>query len=171
MIYMQMIETEEEKDDFQRLYEAYKNSMFYAALQILHNEQDAEDAVHHAFIKIAENMEKIDAPICPKTKSYAVTITENQAIDMFRKKRKHPQVEFEEEMMGILAEYRGENELAGCILRLPGRYREIILLKYVHGYSVKEIAAMLGLTNANAGKLEQRAKKKLRKLCEMEGIL
>lgn len=59
LIYMQMIETEEERDDFEKLYQEYRNLMFYAANQILHNEHDAEDAVHHAFMKIAENMKKL----------------------------------------------------------------------------------------------------------------
>lgn len=171
LIYMQMIETEEEKEDFERLYLAYRNLMFYVANQILHNEHDAEDAVHHAFMKIAENMEKIQEPVCPKTKGYVVTIVENRAIDLLRKKKRHPIMEINEEIMGLPIEYHGENELTKCILKLPGRYREMILLRHVYGYSIKEIAALMNLTEANASKLEQRAKKKLRQLCEKEGIL
>ena len=33
--------------------------MYYAAFQILQHDEDSEDAVHHAFIKIAENIEKL----------------------------------------------------------------------------------------------------------------
>lgn len=171
LIYLQMIDTEEEREDFEKIYLEYRNLMFYVANQILHNEHDAEDAVQHAFIKIAENMEKIKEPVCPKTKSYVVTIVENRAIDMVRKKKRHSVTEINEELMGLSAEYHGENGLAECILKLPGRYREIILLKYVHGYSIREIAAIMNIKEANAGKMEQRAKKKLRQLCEKEGIL
>ena len=54
MIYLQMIESEDDKVKFEEIYLKYKSPMFYAANKILHNEQDAEDAVHMAFIKIAE---------------------------------------------------------------------------------------------------------------------
>lgn len=43
----------------QRLAELqYRGLMYHVAYEILHNEQDAEDAVHHAFVKIAENIKK-----------------------------------------------------------------------------------------------------------------
>lgn len=171
LIYMQMIETEEERDDFQRLYQEYRNLMFYVANQILHNEHDAEDAVHDAFMKIAKNMKKISDPVCPKTRSYVVIIVESCAIDMLRKKNRHPTTEMNEEITGLPVTYEGENVVAECLLKLPGRYREVLLLKHDQGYSIREIAKIMGITEANAGKLEQRAKKKLRELCEKEGIL
>ena len=63
--------------------------LFYAvAYRILNNASDAEDAVHDAFIKIAENMKKISDPVCPKTQSYVVTIVENKAIDLYRRKQR-----------------------------------------------------------------------------------
>lgn len=109
--------------------------------------------------------------MCPKTKGYVVTIVKNRAIDMVRKKKRHPITEMNEEVTGLPVEYQGGNGLTKCILKLPGRYREMILLKHVYGYSIREIAGMMNLTEANASKLEQRAKKKLRQLCEKEGIL
>ena len=39
--------------------------MFYIAQNILHNVEDAEDAVHNAFVKIAENIDKIKDAISP----------------------------------------------------------------------------------------------------------
>ena len=46
IIYLQMLETPEEKSKFEQLYLEYKGLMFHVAYEILHNEQDAEDAVH-----------------------------------------------------------------------------------------------------------------------------
>ena len=54
---------------------------------------------------------------------------------------------------------------------LPPRYREVILLKYYHGMSCKEIASQLNISVANATKLDQRSKHKLLELCKKEGIL
>lgn len=170
LIYLQMLETPEEKSLFEQIYLEYCGLMFRVAYEILHNEQDAEDAVHQAFVKIAENIKKIDAPVCPKTHSYVVTIVEHQAIDQYRRLQKHPSVELIEKIQGTNAHYEGDNDLTKCILKLPARYREMILLHH-QGYSVREIAKMLGLSLPAAIKLDQRAKNKLKKLCEEAGIL
>lgn len=171
IIYLQMIESSEEKSKFEQIYLKYKGLMFHVAYDILRNEHDAEDAVHQAFVKVAENIKKIDEPVCPKTHSYVVTIVENKAIDIYRKRKKHSLVELNDEINGIEIQYDGDNILAECILKLPARYREMILLRYNQGYSVREIAAMMNLSLPAAIKLEQRAKKKLKELCEEVGIL
>lgn len=66
IVYLQMIEGEEEKLRFAVLYETYRGLMFYTANSILHNSQDAEDAVHQAFISLAENFSKIKTIECPQ---------------------------------------------------------------------------------------------------------
>ncbi|MCI6936357.1 MAG: sigma-70 family RNA polymerase sigma factor [Clostridiales bacterium] len=171
IIYLQMIETPEEKSKFERLYLEYRGLMYHVAYEILHNEQDAEDAVHQAFVKIAENIKKIDDPVCPKTHGYVVTIVENKAIDQYRKRQKIQTVELIDEIHSSNVRYDGENALASCILELPPRYREMILLRYHHGYSVREIANMMEISLPAAIKLDQRAKNKLREICKKEGIL
>ena len=52
LIYLQMLETPEEKSKFEQIYLEYRNLMFYVSKGILHNQQDAEDAVQEAFLKI-----------------------------------------------------------------------------------------------------------------------
>ena len=138
--------------------------MFHAANQILHIEQDAEDAVHQRSEPIAQHIQNIDQPISPKTRCYVVTITENKAIDQYRRRQKHPTVELQEELAGVQVSYDGENLLAACILKLPARYREMILLRYHQGYSVKEAAALMGLSFSAASSLDHRAKRKLKEL-------
>ena len=171
LIYLMMIDSQEEQSKFEKIYKEYRGVMFYVANKILNNEHDAEDAVHQAFVKIAENIKKIEQPVCPKTKGFVVTIVENKAIDVYRKKNRHPVTELKEEIVGSQVQYSGENGLARCILSLPLRYRECILLKYHYGYSSREVSQILGISESNAIKLGQRAKKKLRQLCEEEGML
>lgn len=171
LLYLQMIETPTERSKFEQVYIQYKPTMYAVAFSILRNEQDAEDAVHHAFVKIAENISKISEPECPKTRGYVVTIVENTAINLYRKKKRHPSVSLDEEGPWLAVEYTGSNELARCMAQLPGRYRQVLLLKHHHGYSTREIARILGLSAANVSKIEQRAKEKLEILCEEAGIL
>lgn len=171
ILYLQMIDSSEDRSKFEQIYIEYRDLMFYVANRILDNEQDAEDAIHEAFLKVAENIKKIGEPKCPKTRGFVVTVIENKAIDLYRKRQRHQIVELTEEMQGFSPIYKGENALTACILKLPARYREVILLRYHQGYSVKEVASLLGISFAAASKLDQRAKNKLKDLYEKEGNL
>lgn len=171
IIYLQMIDAPEEKHKFEILYTKYRGLMFYIANGILNNKQDAEDAVHSAFVSIAENIQKIEDPLCPKTKGYIVTIVENKAIDMYRHKQRLPQALFEEETVGLSVAYDGADAVARCFSLLPAQARQILLLKYRYGYDNREIAKILNISEANAIKRIQRAKQKLEELCLEEGLL
>jgi RNA polymerase sigma-70 factor (ECF subfamily) len=166
-----MIDTPEEKDKFECLYLKYRDLMFYIANKILQNKQDAEDAVHAAFVSVAENIEKVSSPDCPKTKGYIVTITENKAIDLYRKKKRHSKVLLLEETAGLDVSYEELHAIARCFARLSSRDRDILMLRYRYGYTAREIAKLLAITEANAGKRIQRAKDRLEKLCKEEGFL
>lgn len=170
LVYLAVIDEPAQKTKFETVYHQYRGLMYYVAYRILNNAEDAEDAVHDAFIKIAENMKKISDPVCPKTQSYVVTIVENKAIDLYRRKQRRGALPLEEteELSVSPQEPMG---LAECILKLPPNYRQVILLKYHQGLSCKEIAALLGMSLPAAQKLDQRAKEKLRQIAEKEGIL
>ena len=171
LIYLQMIDSPQQQSAFEEIYLAYRRLMFHIANNILKNDADAEDAVHNAFIAIAENMDKIEAPVCPKTKVYVVTIVESKAIDIYRKKSRRPHISLSEEIIGLSIDPAETQGIAHCFARLPAQYRHILLLKYRFGYDSRELARLLQLSEANAIKRVQRAKEKLAQLCKEEGIL
>ena len=45
------------------------------------------------------------------------------------------------------------------------------MLRYRYGYTAREIAKMLNISEANANKRIQRAKEKLENICNEEGLL
>lgn len=169
LIYALTIVKPADRPKLERLYLEYRSVMFCAANEILHNEHEAEDAVQQAFIKIAENLDKVPDELSNKTKAFVVTIAENTAIDRYRKLKRHGDCELCEEACGI--EANSADELVSCILKLPARYRQFILLKYYHGYSTREIAKLLGMSSAAASKTAQRAKQRLEQLCKEAGLL
>ena len=171
LLYLQMIDTPDKCSKLEEIYLTYRQIMYAVAFSILRNEKDAEDAVHDAFVKIAEHIGKIGEPHCPKTKNYIVTIVENKAIDLYRIKQRHPHLSLDEVAVGISVEYQGDNLLAYCMAQLPARYRNILLLRYYHGCDILEVARLMDISVANAYKLENRAKKKLEKLCREVEIL
>jgi DNA-directed RNA polymerase specialized sigma24 family protein len=86
-IYLAMIDSPEEKLKFEIIYERYKGLMFYTANSVLGDTRDSEDIVHDAFLKIIEIIDEIDDPKSPQTRYLIVTITENKAIDLYRKRK------------------------------------------------------------------------------------
>ena len=164
LVYLSMIETDENKTKFEQIYIQYRDLMYYIAYRRLHHVQDAEDAMHHAFVKIAENIRIIEPP-CAKTKQLVVTIVENHVTDLLRAKGRHPETELGDyEPSGLDVEDMAIDLLSQCILLLPQKQRNVIWLKYHHGYSLKEISKLLDISLSDAQKTDQRAKAKLGQL-------
>jgi len=175
LVYLQMIDNPKDRAKFEQIYLSYKSLMFHVANEILHNEQDAEDAVHNAFLTIARNIHKLEQARSPQTRSYVSIVCESRAIDLLRERRKLQAEELSElhTFMGASADLleNKPHDLEWCIQHLPPLDREYILLKYQHGYSVQEIADLLEISFDAAKKRGQRARERLDALCRKEGIL
>ena len=154
-----------------RLYDMYHASMLHLARRILGGEQDAEDAVHDAFESVAKNLSHLAEPDSPKTRGYIMVVTERKAIDLLRERKKHESTELDEDEVGVDFPDTGEHGLAWCMTRLPPRYREILLLRFVYGYSMRETAELMDIPYTTVGKLSQRAKERLYEICRREGVL
>ena len=158
LIYLQAIDSPEDRTRFEALYTAYRGLMFHVANRILQNPQDAEDAVHMAFLSLAGC--RLPAELGPQARHLAATVAERKAIDLYRAQTRRPSAELEEDVPGQDAS-PSDGTLAGAMAALPPRYREVLLLKYYNGYSAGEIGTLLDTTAANVRQLIARAKKKL----------
>lgn len=164
LMYLQVIDEPERESKFMSLYRAYRDLAYYIAYKHLQHEQDAEDVVQYVFMKIAENI-KIIEPVSPKTKRYVVTMVNNRVCDVFRSRGRHFDAPlYDAATYSEPTEGEGVSLLADCIMKLSPQQRTVILLKYDHGYSLREIAKMMGISLAWAQKLDQRAKKRLEEL-------
>ena len=168
LMYLSMIETPDDKVKFERIYNRYRNLMYHVAYKVLSNHYDAEDAVHQAFVAIIRHLEKISDIDCPQTRSYIVLITERKAIDLIRTRHSEKVIPLNEDLIGIEIPAPGDHGLADALAKLPAHYREILLLRFDNGYSAKELAQMLGMTESGVRKLIGRAKNALGRILEEE---
>ena len=145
--------------------------MLRLAFRVLGDERDAEDAVHDAFESVARNLDHLRAPEDPKTRGYIMVVTERKAIDLLRARRRLETDELDEDTSSIEFPDAGGNGLAWCMTKLPPRYREILLLRFVYGYSMRETAELMDIPFTTVGKLSQRAKERLYEICRREGVL
>lgn len=88
LIYLAMVDSDEEKDLVEKLYNTYKNTLFNICFAIVRNRTDAEDAVHDTFIRIIDNLCKIKDVDSPQTKAFCIVIARNAAVDILRKNKK-----------------------------------------------------------------------------------
>lgn len=168
LVYLLLIDSEEDKNKFELLYEKYRKLMFYIANKILNDTYLAEDAVHHAFIRIIENLDKIKEVDCHKTKSFVVTIVRNHSINVYHQRKRHPLIPIEEIECSFAEDlYQGLDEqdiLVATVLKLPIIYKEVLTLKYVQEYSNIEIAQILGITEVTVRKRLERSKSKMKQI-------
>ncbi|MGL5259734.1 MAG: RNA polymerase sigma factor [Lachnospiraceae bacterium] len=173
LFYLAMIESEEDKRKFERIYLAYKQTMYYAANRVLKNVHTSEDAVHQAFIRIINHLEKINENECHKTRAFLVVITEHIAIDIYRKQKKESTLSYDELEIYVadthVENYAETDELTAVYEKLPVNYSTVLRLKFSQGYSDSEISAILNITEENVRKRISRAKKKLAQLLQKEG--
>ena len=59
-----------------------------------------------------------------------------------------------------------ENDVLNAVQQLPVKYRSIIHLFYIEGYSISEVAAMLGRKGSTIGSQLHRARKMLKSKLE-----
>ena len=173
LIYLSMIEDAEDQNKFEQVYLRYKNLMFYVAHRILNDAQEAEDAVHDAFVRIAEHIDQVEEPDCPKTKGFVVIIVERVALNRLARRQRRDTLPLEDWTPSARQENPAVEEgeaFSRAMARLSPRYRELLLLKHWQGFSDREIRNMLSMSQGNVARTLQRAKEKLREALKEEGV-
>lgn len=168
LIYLNLIDTEEERSKFEEIYSHYKYVMFYVSRNILDDDFLAEDAVHEAFIKIAENIDCIAGSTASRIRNYTVIIARNISLNMLKKEKRTISVDeleeitcddrtLEDEVLSKLSFDLILEEIAG----LPVIYRDVLYLTYVEELSIKEISCLINTSDEAVKKRLQRGRKKL----------
>ncbi len=173
-LYLTLIDAEEDKIKFIKLYEQYRHLMFYIAQKILHDEHLSEDAVQESFLRIAKNFHKIGQILCPETRNFTVIITRNVAITMINHSNSNATTDFYVESALTnpsedVFEAVSNKLLTESILKLPEIYRDSLYLYHLYGYTFNEISNLLSISVESAKKRVQRARRILKDLLEKEG--
>ena len=87
------VDSPTDKELITQLYNTYKQFMYNISMSILGKREDAEDAVQDSFVRIIDNLDKINNPYSRKTKSYITVITKNVCLDMIRRNHNDEELE------------------------------------------------------------------------------
>jgi RNA polymerase sigma factor (sigma-70 family) len=152
------------KDGDQKAYaelmQRYKDSIYFMALKMVNNKDDAMDLTVETFGKAFENIEKYKPDFAFST--WLFRIATNNCIDFIRKKRLNvvslqslSEEDKDEKQLQIASDTlnpeqtsikKQESEkLKSIVEQLPQRYRTLIILRYYDEQSYEEIAQQLDL--------------------------
>lgn len=167
--FLAALETEADRQMFVFIYENYRTRMEQTAIRILKHQSDAEDAVQNAFVQIIRHFEKINSIPCEELPFWIISIVKNEALMIIRKRKRAVQFEDWEEGSVAAEDVTGYHELVELVSKLPETYRAVLEMKIVLGYSDKEIAKHLNISETAVSTRASRARDLLRKAIEREG--
>lgn len=175
-LYMSFIDDEDDRAKFEILYHTYRKRMVLTAYSVLHNKDDAEDAVHDTFIKIARNMKSIGDPESDETLSYVIKATKNNAINLLNKnKRRTEWIKLDdienitdEQFFEKLSLTESYEKIVSAIRSLDDTYRDVMFYHFVKEMKIKDIAYLLGKKNSTVHQQLVRGKKKLIEILEKD---
>lgn len=142
----------------QRVYEDFYPKVCAYVRGKIQDPHEAEDLVSAVFLKVMRKLDSYD-PAKASLSTWVYTITRNTVTDFFRTRRS--MVEFADWMGGEepapdLTDDTLE-ALADALLTLKERERDLIVLHYHMGHTLKVVAEMMGMSYANVKLVHKKA--------------
>lgn len=157
------------------IYDRYAPKMLTICIRYIHDADQAEDVMISAFVKIFERIEQYKGE--GSFEGWIRRIMVNESLTFIRRnKSMYLEVDIEhadrEPNYGTLDSALQAEDLLKLIRQLPVGYRTVFNLYAVEGYSHKEIAEQLGISENTSKSQLSRARTLLQKqLLETEKIL
>jgi RNA polymerase sigma-70 factor (ECF subfamily) len=167
--YLAMLETSEEQEKMTVLYKTYREYLLNIARKLLGNESDAEDVLHSAFVRVANNFTNIGEVSCHQTRNYLVIIVRGLALNLLRERRRANAIsldDFGEAEVSLTVEDQTLKQIEYEVLhqaldQLPPEYRDVLYLMYFEELSVKEIVKRINCSESAVKKRLERARQAL----------
>jgi RNA polymerase sigma-70 factor, ECF subfamily len=162
---------EEAETSFEQLYRSNRDDVYAYVAGLLRDRGAAEDVTALTFERAFGKRERFD-PQRGSARAWIFGIARNAALDELRRRSRHSTLvadPVDPETVGSVQEVdHSERRLAvaRALESLAGRDRELVALKFFAGLSNGEIAAVLGMTESNAGTKLHRVIEKLREACD-----
>ncbi len=131
---------------FESMVRAYSTELFRYAYWLCRDRYTAEDVVQETFARAWKSFDGLRDDRAAK--SWLYTILRNEHARLFRRKPldiDHDQV-LEELVDDSGRDPAQEMEFTDAVAVLPASYREPLLLQWIGGYSCREIAGIMNLT-------------------------
>ncbi len=159
------------QEAFGRLVIESTDSLYRVSKGILRNDSDCEEAVAEAIVVGFEHLHALREDAYAKT--WLIRILIHECYKVLRRRSKMADIETEkiqdrQEGAAQTDEWQVQerSQLYEALLRLDMKYRTPVILYYLEGYSIKEIAGILGSTEGTVKSWLSRGRRNLRKIME-----
>lgn len=156
-----------DREAFRYLYEHYFAPMVLFAESYLYDEEEARDLVQDLFFYLWDHASALH--VSTSIKAYLFTSVRNRCLNVLRDRKirdEHNNKLFEAQLFSgtedVIIDEDVQQRLREALDSLPGKCREIILLKVVEGKKNKEIAEQLNIAETTVKTQVQRAYRMLR---------
>ncbi|MDX1462716.1 MAG: sigma-70 family RNA polymerase sigma factor, partial [Marinirhabdus sp.] len=134
------------------LFKQYKDKLFFVSLKYSRNAEEAEDNLHDAFMVIFDKIGTYKNK--GSFEGWMKRITMFKAIDRYKKNKLIP-TEFEDNLMEdttvTTKDYSVSlDELLGLIQELPDQYRLVFNMYQLDGYTHKQVASYLDISEGTS---------------------
>ena len=162
---------------FTQLFSEYENQVYRLALTILRNEQDAQDAVQDAFLRVFERIKRFQGQSSFKT--WLTSIVVNLCRDRLRR-RKVRQAFSLDWIRDQASSYRvtkdvvrreRQRTLWAIIDQMDDKYRLPVILHYFEGLPCDEVAEILNIRTSTVYSRLNTARNKIREAAGTNSIL
>jgi len=158
-----------------KFYEKFAGKMMGICLRYTKDYVEAQDVMQDAFIKIFGKLADYEKK--GSLEGWVRRIVVNTALDSYRKNKKHEKnvavdtVDYLLETKTFIIEELNANDLLGVIKTIPAGYQMVFNLFAIEGYSHREIAEQLNITESTSKSQYSRARKLLRELLVKKNIV
>lgn len=161
---------EGDQDSLGALYRRYVGEIYRYAYRQVGNREDAEGLTSQIFLQMVRGIGGYRPQ--GQFRAWVYGIAKKVTLDWWRLYYRMPSIPLEEFLDlepapctdPLAANPKAETNVERLLVQLPERYRQVLTLRFLRGYSLKEAAQAMGVSLANAKLLQHRALKKAAQL-------
>ncbi|GAC1331586.1 MAG: sigma-70 family RNA polymerase sigma factor [Chloroflexota bacterium] len=153
-----------EHSDLDQVFSRYMDAVYRFLYSRVGNREDAEDLTSEVFLKAARqlNPDRAEASIAQWLFTVARTVLADHWRRYYRAGVSVPLEDYHVDTVPAGNDpredtQRSQERVAELLARLPERYRRVLELRFLQGYSVQEAAKELGITPDNVKVIQHRA--------------
>lgn len=184
-LFLTYLDDENDKRLFEEMFYSYRKQMLSFSISILKNKDDAEDAVHNVFLRIAQKNWDTVRSIENSTdlRNYLLKATKNSSLNIIKLNKRESvslndsseysyntisEMSDDEFIEMICAKIEYDN-IVKAIYAMNEKYRDVLYFHFITGMTISKTAKLLNQTTSTTKKQLVRGKKMLLNLLGIKG--
>ena len=157
-------------EDIEQTIIEYSDLLYKICFLILKDDSDVQDVLQETFIKYMTKSPDFESE--DHKKAWLIKVSQNKCKEFLRFHKRHaavPLEEVEESFSVTDGMDTDTSNILSLIWNLKYKLKSVVILYYIEGYKVNEVARILGISESAVKKRLERARKELRIAKDVEG--